>query len=171
MISGALGAACGVLVSNPLDVAKTRLQTQGALAQRRYGGVRDVLATVLREDGPRGLMRGLGPRLLYLCPSAAVTFALYEFFKKRYAALMGIDANEIKKRVVGSSSGANIDNVAAAASAAATAGASTSPPSAGVAIVSMASTGVMGPVPGSAEDICDHDANEDDLQSKPIDCE
>jgi hypothetical protein len=95
MVSGALGAACGVVVSNPLDVAKTRLQTQGSLREHRYSGVRQVLRSIYREDGPRGFLRGLGPRLLYLCPSAAVTFALYEFFKKGVSRALDVDLAEL----------------------------------------------------------------------------
>jgi len=41
----------------------------------------DAARHIVAEEGYRGLTRGLGPRLLYLCPSGAITWASYEQFK------------------------------------------------------------------------------------------
>lgn len=52
-------------ISNPAEVAKTRLQLQGELA--KGGGVKvynspfDVFAKTWRNEGVRGIQRGLGP--------------------------------------------------------------------------------------------------------------
>lgn len=96
MLSGAFAAACGVCVSNPLDVVKTRLQTQGSLEHKRYNGIIHCMKTIVAEDGLKGFTRGLVPRMLYLCPSAAITFSLYEGFKKIYASAWGGDPNFVK---------------------------------------------------------------------------
>jgi hypothetical protein len=52
-------------VSNPFEVAKTRLQLQGELAKgggvKVYNNAIDVLAKTLRNEGLRGLQRGLSP--------------------------------------------------------------------------------------------------------------
>lgn len=54
-----------VTVSNPAEVAKTRLQLQGELAkgggQKVYSNAIDVFAKTWRNEGIRGLQRGLGP--------------------------------------------------------------------------------------------------------------
>lgn len=54
-----------VTVSNPAEVAKTRLQLQGELAKggvkKVYKGPLDVLAKAWRNEGIRGLQRGLTP--------------------------------------------------------------------------------------------------------------
>jgi len=54
-----------VTVSNPAEVAKTRLQLQGELA--KDGGVKvytnavDVLSKTFKNEGIRGVQRGLAP--------------------------------------------------------------------------------------------------------------
>lgn len=59
-------------VSNPAEVAKTRLQLQGELAKgggvRVYNNAIDVLTKTWKNEGIRGIQRGLGP---------AVSFAVF----------------------------------------------------------------------------------------------
>lgn len=52
MLSGMLGA----VISNPADLIKVRMQSMGA-----RGTLRDHVGGILRENGLRGLYRGLGP--------------------------------------------------------------------------------------------------------------
>jgi len=80
--AGALAAACAVVATMPMDVVKTRLQTQGSLTYRKYNGIYHCFRTILVEEGVKGLTTGLGPRLIYLVPSSALTFSLYEAFKR-----------------------------------------------------------------------------------------
>lgn len=53
-----------VTVSNPAEVAKTRLQLQGELAKdggvKVYKNALDVFAKTWRNEGIRGMQRGLG---------------------------------------------------------------------------------------------------------------
>ena len=53
-----------VTVSNPAEVAKTRMQLQGELAKRGaakvYNNALDVIAKTWRNEGIRGVQRGLG---------------------------------------------------------------------------------------------------------------
>ena len=53
-----------VTVSNPAEVAKTRLQLQGELAKggvkKVYGSALDVFSKTWKNEGIRGLQRGLG---------------------------------------------------------------------------------------------------------------
>ncbi|KAK1857696.1 hypothetical protein I4F81_000311 [Pyropia yezoensis] len=56
-VAGAVAGAAAAAVTTPLDVVKTRLQTQGEVGARRYGGMRDALMAVAREEGARGLTR------------------------------------------------------------------------------------------------------------------
>jgi hypothetical protein len=54
-----------VTVSNPAEVAKTRLQLQGELAKdgvkKVYSSAIDVLGKTWKNEGIRGLQRGLAP--------------------------------------------------------------------------------------------------------------
>ncbi len=68
----------------PLDVVKTRLQVARTGAGRAgYETLRGSLGTVVREEGARGLYRGLGPTLVALLPNWAVYFSVYERLKAR----------------------------------------------------------------------------------------
>lgn len=96
-ISGALsGFVSGVAVC-PLDVAKTRLQLQGAYLydapkktpkqiQRynniKYDGLIKTMGTIWREERFKGLYRGLVPITLGYFPSWMVYFTIYENCKK-----------------------------------------------------------------------------------------
>ncbi|GCC45341.1 hypothetical protein chiPu_0029408, partial [Chiloscyllium punctatum] len=64
-------AACGACVlTNPLEVVKTRMQLQGELRPRGsyprlYRNVFHAAATICRADGWAALQRGLLPALIY----------------------------------------------------------------------------------------------------------
>lgn len=79
--AGALAGAMAAASTNPLDVAKTRLQTQGEIGARRYRGLVDVLRSIRVEEGFSGLMSGVRPRILFHMPAAAVCWTTYEFCK------------------------------------------------------------------------------------------
>lgn len=77
------GAGAGITASaltNPLDVAKTRLQTQHETG-KRYSGMVDALKTIWREEGMRGMMMGVKPRVMLHSTSAAIVWAVYEYMK------------------------------------------------------------------------------------------
>ncbi|XP_065181059.1 solute carrier family 25 member 36-A-like isoform X2 [Sycon ciliatum] len=64
----------------PHEVARTRMrQAASHTGQRRYTRFLPTLATVLREEGARGLYGGLGPHLMRVIPNTAILFASYEF--------------------------------------------------------------------------------------------
>ena len=72
----------------PLDVVKTRLQVAHASAAGAgsYSSIRSSLATIVAEEGARGLYRGLGPTLVALLPNWALYFTVYERLKARLRA-------------------------------------------------------------------------------------
>lgn len=83
-IAGALGGFTSGVVTCPLDVIKTKLQAQGAIAaankvapQRVYSGLIGTASVIWREEGIRGMYRGLGPIVLGYLPTWAVWFTVY----------------------------------------------------------------------------------------------
>lgn len=85
-ISGGIAGAVSGLVSCPLDVIKTKLQAQGGfkvprdgakLSTAAYRGVLGTFETIWREEGVRGMYRGLGPMLLGYVPTWAVYLTVY----------------------------------------------------------------------------------------------
>lgn len=99
-ISGGLAGAASGIVSCPLDVIKTKLQAQGGfrkhisheegrLAPRVYHGVRGTAKTIWREDGVRGMYRGLGPMLLGYIPTWAVYLTVYNSSQRYFHTKTG----------------------------------------------------------------------------------
>jgi solute carrier family 25 folate transporter 32 len=92
----AAGAAAGIMsgiVTCPLDVIKTKLQAQGGFRNQTssprnvvYRGLIGTGRVIWREEGLRGMYRGLGPIILGYLPTWAVWFTIYgrskEYFEK-----------------------------------------------------------------------------------------
>ncbi|KAK6438307.1 hypothetical protein LTR95_005498 [Oleoguttula sp. CCFEE 5521] len=77
--SGALGAS----VVYPVNLLRTRLQSQGtALHPPTYTGIMDVTRRTLANEGWRGLFKGLTPNLLKVVPAVSITYVMYENTKK-----------------------------------------------------------------------------------------
>lgn len=83
IVHATAGAAAGGLaaaVTTPLDVVKTQLQCQGVCGCDRFksGSIGDVIKTIVKKDGYKGLMRGWVPRMLFHAPAAAICWSTYE---------------------------------------------------------------------------------------------
>jgi Mitochondrial carrier protein len=78
---GGFAGGVGSWVTNPMDVIKTRLQTdhQSALYN---GNILLCFRTVWQEGGPSALLRGSIPRLVHKVPANALFFLFYEFFQR-----------------------------------------------------------------------------------------
>lgn len=80
---GASSGAFGATVVYPLNVLRTRLQTQGtACHPPTYTGIWDVAQRTVRHEGFRGLYKGLTPNLLKVAPALSITWVCYENSKK-----------------------------------------------------------------------------------------
>ncbi|KAG8878041.1 hypothetical protein FRB97_002828 [Tulasnella sp. 331] len=102
LVSGGLGGMGGALVTAPLDVVKTRLQSsiyQDVIRQeklaaqlghgaeivvRRPGGLLynfvetgHILRDIYKFEGPSALFRGLGPTLVGVIPARSINFFTY----------------------------------------------------------------------------------------------
>lgn len=80
LMAGAGAGICSGAFTNPLDVAKTRLQTQGETG-RTYSGMRDAITTLFKEEGTSVFFRGILPRMAFHSTSAALCWATYEQIK------------------------------------------------------------------------------------------
>ncbi|KAF7546019.1 hypothetical protein G7046_g9428 [Stylonectria norvegica] len=74
-IIGATSGAFGASVVYPLNVVRTRLQTQGtAMHSATYTGIWDVTQKTIAREGYRGLYKGLTPNLLKVAPALSITW-------------------------------------------------------------------------------------------------
>lgn len=74
---GAFAGGVGSLVSNPMDVVKTRVMTQPGLYPTVWSAVRGLWA----DEGAAAFLKGTLPRLLHKVPANAIFFATYEIFR------------------------------------------------------------------------------------------
>jgi len=82
-ILGASSGALGASAVYPLNVLRTRLQTQGtAMHPPTYTGIMDVARKTIKNEGLRGLYKGLTPNLLKVAPALSITWVSYENMKK-----------------------------------------------------------------------------------------
>ena len=77
------GGSAGMIacaLTYPLDLVRTRLAAQ--TTTRHYDGLVNALFVIGRDEGARGLYRGLAPTLTGVGPNLAINFAAYETFRR-----------------------------------------------------------------------------------------
>ncbi|KAJ4296455.1 hypothetical protein N0V90_006500 [Kalmusia sp. IMI 367209] len=76
---GGFSGAFGASMVYPLNLLRTRLQSQGTvLHPRTYTGIMDVTQQTLKGEGVRGLFKGLTPNLLKVVPAVSITYVVYD---------------------------------------------------------------------------------------------
>ena len=76
--TGALAGGLGSYVTNPLDVIKTRIQTNPGFYA---GSISKCASATWAEGGSMAFLRGSVPRLLHKIPANGCFFLFYEFFR------------------------------------------------------------------------------------------
>lgn len=115
LFAGGCGGTAGAILTCPLEVVKTRLQSS-QLALRPVclseiqlpgisvrlmnptppaPGVLKLLRTILEKEGMRSLFRGLGPNLVGVAPSRAIYFAAYSGAKERLNTILVPESKKV----------------------------------------------------------------------------
>ncbi|KAJ7897179.1 mitochondrial carrier domain-containing protein [Mycena olivaceomarginata] len=110
---GGIAACIAVTISNPAEVAKTRLQLQGELAKagtaKVYKNAFDAMGKTYKNEGIRGIQRGLGPAYAYQILLNGSRLGFYEPFRRNINKLIGRTPDEqlgATAIIAGASSGA-----------------------------------------------------------------
>ncbi|EAL69449.1 mitochondrial substrate carrier family protein [Dictyostelium discoideum AX4] len=86
MVASIFGGIMSSLIVTPLDVVKTRLQTQNTgshINQKHvFKGTLDAFKKIYKNEGPLTFWRGVTPSLLMTIPSATIYFTSYEYLKE-----------------------------------------------------------------------------------------
>lgn len=82
-LAGATSGLVGGIIVCPLDVIKTKLQVQGTFRRVKpeapyHRGIVGMAKAILREDGLRGMYRGLTPLIVGYLPSWTCYFWVYK---------------------------------------------------------------------------------------------
>jgi solute carrier family 25 S-adenosylmethionine transporter 26 len=83
-LCGAVAGTFSAAVTSPLDRIKTLLMTNSAA---NGGTVAACAAKIWREEGIRGFAQGIVPRVVYIAPSVAIFFIVYEEVQQRLSHL------------------------------------------------------------------------------------
>jgi len=97
--------ACGIThaAMTPLDVTKCNMQVDPA----KYKGLTSSIGLIVREEGQKGLWKGVGPTFVGYSLQGMFKYGLYEFFKDFYSNIVGEEGTNKYKPliwVVGSAS-------------------------------------------------------------------
>ena len=94
LLGGGVGGTVGAIVTCPLEVVKTRLQSsntsfhvstappQDVSIRLGYSRIWSSLTQIVLEEGVGGLFRGLGPTLVGVAPARAIYFWAYSSAKQ-----------------------------------------------------------------------------------------
>jgi len=74
MVCGACSKTCATIVAYPHEVARTRLREENSV----YRSFWQTLATVYKNEGRKGLYRGLATQLIRQIPNTAIMMSTYE---------------------------------------------------------------------------------------------
>lgn len=73
---GITSALMAGVLTQPIDVVKTRMMTQAASKALPYSSALDCASSIVRTEGWRKLYSGFGPRSIYMCGLWGITFGL-----------------------------------------------------------------------------------------------
>jgi solute carrier family 25 carnitine/acylcarnitine transporter 20/29 len=79
---GGLAGEALWLASYPLDVVKSKMQSDGFGDKQKYKGMNDCFRHTWRAGGMGGFWKGIGPTLLRAMPVSAGTFAVVELTRR-----------------------------------------------------------------------------------------
>jgi solute carrier family 25 protein 44 len=81
-IAGSIAGVAGVVVTHPMDVIKTRLQTVVHEPNEKLPGIRSAYQQLIAQEGYRGMTKGLAARVLQSTPVSVLLIVVYELVKK-----------------------------------------------------------------------------------------
>jgi len=81
-LAGLMSGTTTVMLTNPLDTVRVRLQVQERSGSSATNGIVSELRSVVAAEGVRGLYRGLAPRLFAVAPASLVMISVYDTIKR-----------------------------------------------------------------------------------------
>lgn len=112
-VSSLTATVCGVTVSSPFDVLRTRLQVQksGNSADVIYLNIRQSFNKIFKSEGIKGFFRGYKATLMTTPVFHSVYFPLYESFRWKISQKLDLDKSSPKVVAMSSGSAGIIWNV------------------------------------------------------------
>ncbi|XP_072985742.1 mitochondrial uncoupling protein 1-like [Typha latifolia] len=108
ILAGLTTGALAIVVANPTDLVKVRLQAEGKLPSgvpRRYSGALSAYATIIRQEGLGALWTGLGPNVARNAIINAAELASYDQVKQTILKIPGFTDNVFTHLLAGLGAG------------------------------------------------------------------
>lgn len=103
LLGGGLAGMTAASITYPLDLVRTRLAAQ--TNHLYYQGIWHALKAICKDEGVRGLYKGLGATLLGVGPNIAISFSVYETLRYNWQARRPEDSTVLVSLASGSVSG------------------------------------------------------------------
>jgi len=81
MVSGMISGMIATGITHPMEVIRTIIQVDSSV-QVKYDGIWTRLSRIWVNDGPKGLFKGLAPRLVKKPLANTLSFIMFEMIKK-----------------------------------------------------------------------------------------
>ncbi|KAK7817535.1 mitochondrial uncoupling protein 2 [Quercus suber] len=108
ILAAFLTGAIAIIVANPTDLVKVRLQAEGKLpagVPRRYSGAWDAYFTIVKQEGLGALWTGLGPNVARNAIVNAAELASYDQVKQMILNIPGFMDNILTHLLAGLGAG------------------------------------------------------------------
>jgi len=105
LVSGSVAGICSVLLTYPLDMARTQLAVLKNKKNQKNLGLVGIFSKNYNERGFRGLYRGITPTICGILPYAGIAFTLNEQSKQYIQNMTGREVTTIEKMQCGALSG------------------------------------------------------------------
>ncbi|KAK9714062.1 hypothetical protein RND81_06G069100 [Saponaria officinalis] len=108
ILAGLTTGAVGIMIANPTDLVKVRLQSEGKLAPgvpRRYTGALNAYSTIFKQEGLAALWTGLGPNIARNAIINAAELASYDQVKETILKIPGFTDNVVTHLLSGLGAG------------------------------------------------------------------
>ncbi|KAG0561741.1 hypothetical protein KC19_9G087700 [Ceratodon purpureus] len=96
LLMGSISGCIASTASFPLEVARKHMQVSSIGGRQVYRNVFHVLSSIVKEQGPGGLYRGLGASYIKIIPAAGISFMCYEACKR----VLVEEQEKVKAKVV-----------------------------------------------------------------------
>lgn len=103
LLGGGLSGITAASITYPLDLVRTRLAAQ--TNNIYYRGICHTLISICKDEGIRGLYKGLGATLLGVGPNIAISFSVYETLRSHWQLQRPCDSAILVSLACGSLSG------------------------------------------------------------------
>lgn len=108
ILAGLTTGALGIMIANPTDLVKVRLQAEGKLppgVPRRYSGALNAYSTIVKQEGFAALWTGVGPNVARNAIINAAELASYDQVKQTILKIPGFTDNVVTHLLSGLGAG------------------------------------------------------------------